>query len=162
MCAWPFAPRRNKTAVGWAAFSAMPCRTLRCAMLPAATLPARRASIAESSLAQGDDKVSRIKKSAIKIPARDKDSFPRSRSARQRNKSCEQVRNFLRRSAKIRAKRTKKSATPRGCAEVPPKEEVLEDMRRHLKRCPTRRHYLPKPAPMQALSAALQYQFQKI
>ena len=31
-----------------------------------------------------------------------------------------------------RAKKTKKSATPRGCAEVPPKEEVLEDMRRHL------------------------------
>jgi len=29
-------------------------------------------------------------------------------------------------------KRQKKSATPKGCAEVPPKEEVLEDMRRHL------------------------------
>ena len=26
----------------------------------------------------------------------------------------------------------KKSATPKGCAKFPPKEEVLEDMRRHL------------------------------
>jgi len=26
----------------------------------------------------------------------------------------------------------KRSATPEGCAKVPPKEEVLEDMRRHL------------------------------
>jgi hypothetical protein len=26
----------------------------------------------------------------------------------------------------------KKSATPKGCAKIPPKEEVLEDVRRHL------------------------------
>ena len=29
-------------------------------------------------------------------------------------------------------RRHKKNATPEGCVKVPPKEEVLEDMRRHL------------------------------
>jgi hypothetical protein len=54
-------------------------------------------------------------------------------------------------------KKQKKSATPEGCAEVPPKEEVLEDLRRHLRRCPTRNHYVAKQPLNQAFSAALQY-----
>ena len=45
--------------------------------------------------------------------------------------------------------RIKKSATPRGCAKFPPKEEVLEELRRHLRRCPTQRHYEQSKSSMQ-------------
>lgn len=44
----------------------------------------------------------------------------------------------------------KKSATPWGCAEVPPKEEVLEEICRCLKRHPTRFRYCHTCFPCQA------------
>jgi len=43
----------------------------------------------------------------------------------------------------------KKSATPRGCAKFPPKEEVLEELRRYLRRYPTQRHYEQTKSSMQ-------------
>jgi hypothetical protein len=55
----------------------------------------------------------------------------------------------------------KKNAAPWGCAKVPPKEEVLEDMPVLVKEHPTRLNYAQRQDRLQAIPAASQHTFYK-
>src|SRR6186713_1732206 len=57
--------------------------------------------------------------------------FPRAAQGIRRTVSAASQ-SLLRRRLDANRYQKKRSATPEGCAKVPPKEEVLEDMRRHL------------------------------
>jgi len=106
-------------------------------VLPAATLPARRTSISESPHRQtGRSRFGahlkdlvRGRRIRLELPGGTAVGVRRAKAG---EKHDQRPSKALAVEQCGKPKKQKKSATPKGCAEVPPKEEVLEDMRRHL------------------------------